>query len=117
MKTLFKCLLILSFALFVGCDDSDDITINASNKLIGYWLNQETEGLELRFKRAGSLKKDVYGIAFLSENECIERTSGWCGTPPISYFDMQGSWSQKDKIITIFERQFKNSKYNFHCQF
>ena len=102
MKTIIKTVLFLLLVTFIGCDDdSEPITINESNKLIGYWINPVYTDLELKLERANSLKENEYGIAFLEESTCIERSSGWCGTPPITFFDFQGTWTKNDAIIIM----------------
>lgn len=102
MKILIKTALFLLIVTFIGCeDDSESITINESNKLIGYWINPVYTDSELKLERTGSLKENKYGIAFLKESSCIERSSGWCGTPPITFFDFKGTWTKNDSIIII----------------
>lgn len=102
MKTLIKTVFFLLIASFIGCeDDNESITINESEKLIGYWINPKYHDAELKLERAGSLKKNEYGIAFLAASECIERSSGWCGTPPLTFFDYQGTWIKNGSIIII----------------
>lgn len=101
MKLLIKAFLLLLIITNIGCDnESESITIN-DNKLIGYWVNPVSIDSELKFERANSLKKEAYGVSFLTDSKCIERSSGWCGTPPITFFDSQGTWTKKDSIITI----------------
>ncbi len=102
MKTIIKTVFFLLIVTFIGCeDDIEPITINQSNKLIGYWINPVYIESELKLERAKSLKENGYGIAFLEESNCIERSSGWCGTPPITFFDFQGTWTKNDAIIII----------------
>jgi hypothetical protein len=102
MKTIFKTFLFLFIITSIGCEeDNETITINESNKLIGHWINPTYNDLELKLTRASSLKKDAYGISFLTENQCVERSSGWCGTPPLTFFDYQGTWTRNDNLITI----------------
>lgn len=102
MKTIIKTAFFLLIVTFIGCeDDNETISINESNKLIGYWINPVYNESELKLERASSLKENEYGIAFLEESNCIERSSGWCGTPPITYFDFQGTWTKNDTIIII----------------
>lgn len=102
MKRLLKTALFVLIVAFIGCeDDSEPITINESNKLIGYWINPDYTESELKLQRAGSLKENEYGMAFLEGSKHIERSSGWCGTPPITFFDFQGTWTTNDSIIII----------------
>jgi len=102
MKTIIKTVLFLLLITSFGCEeDNETITINESDKLIGHWINPTYNDLELKLTRSSSLRKDAYGISFLTENQCIERSSGWCGTPPLTFFDFQGIWTRNDAIIII----------------
>jgi hypothetical protein len=103
MKPLTKILLLLLIVIHIGCDtDVESLQINESDKLVGHWINPVANNdTELKFDRAKALKKDAYGISFLVQSNCIERSSGWCGTPPLIFADFQGTWKRKDSIITI----------------
>lgn len=102
MKTSIKVVLFLSLVLCFSCDDDNDsISIDQTDLLIGSWINPISVDDELKFKRASALKKNEYGISFLQKSTCVERSSGWCGTPPITFFDSQGTWTRKGNIITI----------------
>jgi len=85
-----------------SCEKDEVLIINESNLLIGSWINPVSTNSELKFERTNSLKINKYGISFLLQNECVERSSGFCGTPPLTYFDTKGTWSQEDQIITLF---------------
>lgn len=98
MKTFLFLLLITS----IGCEkDNDTITINESDLLIGHWINPISNDGELKLTRANSLKTDAYGISFFENSNCIERSSGWCGTPPLIFFDFQGTWRRNDSILVV----------------
>lgn len=102
MRTILKSLLLLLIVTHIGCDTTDDsIQINDSDKLVGHWINPVHNDSELKLERAKSLKNDAYGISFLRESSCIERSSGWCGTPPLIFADFQGSYKRNDSLITI----------------
>ena len=102
MKTIIKSFLLLLIVTSLGCEkDNETITINESDKLIGHWVNPIYNDYELKLTRANSLKNDAYGISFLTVSTCIERSSGWCGTPPLTFFDYQGTWTRNDSILII----------------
>ena len=104
MKALLKTVLLLVLITTLGCtQENETIPINESNKLIGHWINPIYTGSELQLTRASSLKDDGYGLSFLEKTQCVERTSGWCGTPPLTFTDFKGSWTRTDSnlIITI----------------
>jgi hypothetical protein len=104
MKAIMRTVLFLLIASTIGCEkDNETITINESDILIGHWLNPISNDSELKLTRANSLKDNEYGISFLEKSNFIERSSGWCGTPPITFFDFQGTWKRNNSnlIITI----------------
>lgn len=102
MKTVYNIFLLLSLMVVTSCEKDEVLIINESNLLIGSWINPVSTNSELKFERTNSLKINKYGISFLLQNECVERSSGFCGTPPLTYFDTKGTWSQEDQIITLF---------------
>lgn len=102
MKTLFKAFLFPFIMVNIGCDnDNESIVIDESDMLIGYWINPVYSDSGTTFERAKRFKNDAYGVAFLTENISLERSSGWCGTPPLIFADFQGTWKRNDSIITI----------------
>lgn len=102
MKPLPKAFLFLFIIVHIGCDnDSDSIMIDESDMLIGYWINPAYSDSGTTFERANKFKNDAYGVAFLTENISLERSSGWCGTPPLIFADFQGEWQKKDSMVTI----------------
>lgn len=102
MKTILKTVLFLLLVTTIGCSqENETIPINESDKLIGHWINPIYTGSELQLTRASSLKNNEYGISFLEKTQCVERSSGWCGTPPITFMDFQGTYTKNDSIIII----------------
>lgn len=102
MKTIQKTVLFLLLVATIGCSQENEvIPINSSDKLIGHWISPVYSGSELQLTRASSLKNDEFGISFLEKTQCVERSSGWCGTPPLSYKDFQGTYIKNDSIIII----------------
>lgn len=52
--------------------------------------------------RSYSLIDNAYGFAFKSDGVFVERkNAGWCGTPPITYADFEGTWTVVDSKIII----------------
>ena len=102
MKTILKTVLFLLLMTTIGCEDNNEpIPINESNKLIGHWIIPVYTDSELQLTRASSLKSNEYGLSFLEKTQCVERSSGWCGTPPLSFMDFQGSWTRTDSILIV----------------
>lgn len=101
MKTILKTVLFLLLVTTIGCSENENIPINESSKLIGHWINPVGTASELQLTRASSLKSDRYGLSFLEKTECVERSSGWCGTPPLTFTDFQGTYTYNDSIIVF----------------
>lgn len=101
MKTIFNLTFIFTILTIISCNKSDDIYIDENDMLFGNWINPVYEDSTTVFTRAIELKKDGYGISFLKNNKFIERHSGWCGTPPLSFSNYEGNWKKNNAIIEI----------------
>jgi len=102
MKTILKTVLFLLLVTTIGCSPENEIIpINKSNKLIGHWINPVYTDTELQLTRASALKSDGYGLSFLEKTQCVERSSGWCGTPPLTFSDYTGTWTKTDSVLVI----------------
>lgn len=105
MNTSIRIIILLLIStLIFACNDNDDsIKIIQNNLLIGSWINPTNTGIdsEIKYERSNSLKENQYGISFLTQNVFIERSSGWCGTPPLVFDNYQGTWERKNSIIDI----------------
>jgi hypothetical protein len=99
---IFKNRLYLFLILFfVGCEEKIE-TEQSSDSLIGYWIDPQISDSLVTYSKSNELVENNYGIAFHSDGTFIERkNSGWCGTPPISFSDFEGSWTKTDSLITI----------------
>jgi hypothetical protein len=94
-------LLIFSILFLISCDNNDGFNIN-SDLLVGSWINEQRKDTLKTYDRADNLKDKEYGFIFRSDGIFIERkNAGWCGTPPISYEDFEGTWIKNDSIISI----------------
>ena len=102
MKTILKTVLLFVLVATIGCSQENEVTpINTSDKLMGHWVDPIYSGSELQLTRASSLKNNEFGISLLEKTQCVERSSGWCGTPPLSFMDFKGTYTKNDSIITI----------------
>jgi hypothetical protein len=103
MKFRIVDAVIFVFIFFAACEKEELLTASdESENLTGYWANQQLADTLYIYERSGRLVDNDYGFAFLSGGKFIERkNAGWCGTPPISYADFEGSWSLNDSIITV----------------
>ncbi|MDC1162394.1 hypothetical protein OAT18_03020 [Tenacibaculum sp.] len=88
--------------LFISCQNNDDLpVIDKENLLIGFWSNSVYKNNVITFSRVYSLPDNNYGISFNKKGNFIERSSGWCGTPPLFFSNYKGNWKQKNKKIQV----------------
>ncbi len=84
-----------------ACQQNDELEIDSNNLLLGNWVKPVYKNDTIIFNRAKVLDKNKYGISFAKNGVFTERTSGWCGTPPLSFFDNKGSWTLQEKLIKV----------------
>ncbi|BDD03267.1 hypothetical protein [Aureibacter tunicatorum] len=70
-------------------------------ELYGKWVYDSRKGDMYIYKKVDSLK--TRGIVFERRGKMHERkNSGWCGTPPISYANYDGSWKVlNDSVVQV----------------
>lgn len=100
MKKISLILIFIS-SLFYSCS-KDEIKIDPDNLLIGVWNYSDYQNNASIFTRSQEFI-DNHCYRFNADGSLIERkNAGWCGTPPISYADYQGSWTiLNDTLINI----------------
>ncbi|WP_111308380.1 hypothetical protein [Confluentibacter sediminis] len=109
MKTGYTLLIAL---LLLACQNNPEISIDPENLLIGNWIDSSYDNEIVTFQRAASLNENAPGISFKENSVFIQRTSGWCGTPPLTFYDDQGTWkSQESLIIMSLENFPKNLQW------
>ena len=96
-------LIILLFAFsIIACEKNNENEAAINDQLIGSWFNPQYNDSIVTFERSEGLINNEYGFTFDEDNTFIERKNvGWCGTPPISYADFDGTWTKNDSIIEI----------------
>lgn len=95
---------LIGFALFFSCEENNVEVLDKDNLLIGNWTNAVYKNEKTTFSRVNSLPKDNYGFSFQKNGAYLENTSGWCGTPPISFFNVEGNYQLENNLITIFKQ-------------
>ena len=102
MITTARLIILLFGFSFIACEKNNDNTAASNDDLIGSWFNPQYNDSIATFERSEGLLDNEYGFSFHEENTFIERkNAGWCGTPPISYADFDGTWTKNDSIIEI----------------
>lgn len=98
-KLILLILLIISVA--IACK-KDDIKIYQDDLLIGTWINTNSVYDTSVYSRIGKFTNS-YCIRFNEDGSILERkNSGFCGTPPVTYADYNGSWRMiNDTIMEV----------------
>lgn len=111
MKFSFKIftVFLLSVFTFFSCETNQEIAIDSDNLLLGNWIEPIYNGEETTFKRGNSLPSEAYGISFKISGNFTERTSGWCGTPPLTYFNIDGNFELEDTLIKIYTNNYPSN--------
>ena len=91
---------LLSFTMIVSfsCDSSSDPQRQQFKVDVPYgtWVYSGNEDSLLVYYSASEFEEDNPGIAFENDNVYIERTAGWCGTPPLTFSNVECKWEVFD---------------------
>jgi hypothetical protein len=93
--------LVATAMIFCSCT-KDEIEFDKDNLLPGVWNFSGTNLNVNVYARAREFTQ-THCYKFNADGSLIERNfSGWCGTPPASYSDYQGSWSVvNDTLVNV----------------
>jgi hypothetical protein len=105
-----KLCLLAACILLVACEKDvasvEDLGENAS--IIGTWVEvpaiNTTPGEYItRLERREDLDEHLYGFVLAEDGTFLERKNvGWCGTPPITYGNFEGTWTAlSDSLLDI----------------
>ncbi len=100
-----KLVILLLTLVMVACEkelvDTEALGENAG--IIGTWVEDGYEDDLTLLNRANKLDPSKYGFTMEDNGSFIERkNAGWCGTPPITYDNFEGTWEAlSDSLIEI----------------
>jgi len=99
---LYLAILVTGIFSMNSCENSTNLKSEDFDLLVGFWVSPIYSDTLISYTRAHSLKDDDYGIAIKPGNILTERqNAGWCGTPPISFANYEGTWSKNENTIDI----------------
>ena len=100
--THYFIFLLFSIVLLTSCENDIDLKSDEAELIIGHWISPVYIDTLVQYTRAEGLNDNDYGISFNPGNSLVERqNAGWCGTPPISFANYNGTWSKTGDIIDI----------------
>lgn len=108
-KVFTLLILLISFSCTTNNETEIEIEINPENLLLGNWSNSIYDGGKFTFDRVQNLPSRDYGISFKDQGVFIERSSGFCGTPPLTFFNENGNWTKQSDLIEITKQGFPNN--------
>lgn len=92
-----------ALALFLfSCNEPEEIQIPPID-ITGYWINQLHQDSIVSYDKSAALGENQYCFGLQSNGVFVERkNAGFCGTPPISYADYDGTWTlDEDSLLHI----------------
>ena len=100
-----KLLLLLFALLMIACEKElvDTEALGENVGIMGTWIENGYEQDVTLLHREDQLDPSKYGFTLEENGSFIERkNAGWCGTPPITYENFEGSWDAlSDSLIEI----------------
>ncbi len=100
-----KWILLFVVVLLTACEsDMAELEALGSNSgIVGTWVEDTLRGDTLLFQRARKLDEVKYGFTIGDDGSFLERkNAGWCGTPPITYENFEGTWDAvSDSLLDI----------------
>lgn len=102
MTRRFLLLAVVALSLCAACADSGPVD-PATPDVVGAWqpLPDGWDGDVQTYERVDVLDGARSGIEFRADGTAAERTAGWCGTPPLSFFNVEGVWSAESDDVVL----------------
>lgn len=98
----------LCMIVFMACQNENSKS-DVPELLTGNWSYTVHENNTISFSKVQSLPEQEYGISFKSENIFTQRTSGWCGTPPLTFYNEDGTYQYNDSVIKVSVNGFPDT--------
>lgn len=106
-KLLYLLIPIMMFSCEKDIMETDALGENAG--IIGTWVEEFDISLPspedgiTKLNRVDDFDPERYGFSLHEDGTFIERkNAGWCGTPPISYDNFEGTWEPlSDSLLDI----------------
>jgi hypothetical protein len=103
--------LLMMIALMASCgkENMGPENLGKNVDIVGTWIEESDRSLPAledsttRLIRSEELDQDRYGFSIKEDGTFLERkNAGWCGTPPISFGNFEGTWTAlSDSLLQI----------------
>jgi hypothetical protein len=97
--------IVLVMGVLLSCEKEDEIAgqLNHHTGILGTWVEEGQDADSLWLSRSPAMDPEKYGFTLKEDGAFIERkNAGWCGTPPITYADYEGTWiALSDSLLEV----------------
>ena len=90
-----RAIVLAALTVLAGCSGATDPTTPPAAALAGTaWVQQGYDEARdaLVLTAVDRLQGEVIGYAFGWDGVLTYRSFGWCATPPLTFFDVEGTW-------------------------
>lgn len=87
--------------------------------LIGIWSYDFVDegGASVVLKKVNQFDEDNHGIQFFENGDFVQRQiNSWCGTPPVTYENYNGTWAYSENNIVDIEAQYWGGTENYQLE-
>ena len=100
-----KWIILLLAVLAISCEKDllEAENLGENGGIVGTWIEEGYEDDLTLLRRGEELDDSKYGFTIRVDGTFIERkNAGWCGTPPITYANFEGTWEAlSDSLLDI----------------
>lgn len=124
MRKIFSVLAVSS--LFIACNDNSVVpnlaNLEAQGDLIGVWEYDSYEQINDStyvdiYRKVKRIAGDQAGITFKSNGIFVSKqNAGWCGTPPITYKEYDGTYNVGSKNILDINSTYWGGKMSYKAE-
>jgi hypothetical protein len=107
--------LVITIIILISCKTSSEPKYYQfeGNIPYGTWVYVGNDDSISIYYLTNQFEEDKPGFAIEEENVFIERTSGWCATPPLTFFNVEGKWEVfDDNTLKIISSNWIDENYS-----
>jgi hypothetical protein len=100
---------LICIVFLISAFTSDQPPVKIDDELLGPWVYSGSKDELSLFKKKNKLEKNKSGIEFKADGKFVQRQNvSWCGTPPITYGNFDGTWEKNSDSTVLITYQYHN---------
>ena len=122
VMTRFSIALLMGLTLIlVACTSTSEPQpgpgSSLDGNLIGVWIfvGETDDGAKV-FTRAAALSGERKGYEFSAHGGLKVRTAGWCGTPPLTWSNLDGLWEKVEDGLLDIRHAWRGAPREFQLE-